>query len=164
MNVKFIPECFADTALVHFFLKNDDLYIHQRGVGEVANSMKSKAAASYRIIGIVDNDKRQPSYFQNFEAIETKGSITVKKIPQSEQYLIVLNPAIERFLLNCCQEIGLDLSTFNLPDDLKALTKITKDVNIKTNSDYQNLLNALLQEKSPDFVFLEQIFKGLKVL
>jgi hypothetical protein len=112
----------------------------------------------------VDNDKRQPSYFQNFEAIETKGNITVKKIPQSEQYLIVVNTAIERFLLNCCQGIGLDLSTFNLPDDLKALTKITKDVNIKTNPDYQNLLNALLEEKSPDFVFLDKIFNDLKVL
>ena len=80
----------------------------------------------------------------------------------SEQYLIMLKPALEAFLINSCKEISVELSDFELPNSLKELTAITKNVSIADNHKFKRLLKTL--KDSPTFQNLDLFFKELETI
>lgn len=162
MRVIFIPECYADTALTDFFLKENKLVMHQRGIAKVAAFMKNSGSKYARIVGIIDADKRQPLYFEEFSEKKRIGNVVLKQKNDSEQYLIVLQPELERFLITCSEELKLDLADFNLPTELEQLISITKNVSIANNHNFKRLLKALLE--SEDFKGLEEFLTSLKRL
>ena len=162
MKIVFIPECYADTTLIDFFLRDKSKRIHQRGNTKVADTMQKQAAQHYRIVGIVDADKRQPTYFQKIKEIKTFNNVALFQKDDSEQYLIMLKPALEAFLINSCKEISVELSDFELPNSLKELTAITKNVSIADNHKFKRLLKTL--KDSPTFQNLDLFFKELETI
>ncbi len=160
MNVIFIPECYADTTLTDFFLKDNKLVIHQRGISKVAAFMERSGSKYARLVGIIDADKRQPLYFKDFKEKKRIGNVVLKQKNNSEQYLIVLQPELERFLITCSEELKLDLADFNLPTELQHLIDITKNVSVANNHNFKRLLKALLE--SEDFKGLGQLLISLK--
>ena len=49
----------------------------------------------------------------------------------NHQNIIQISPAIERFFLKAADEKEIDITTYGLPNDLKSLTKMTKQISDK---------------------------------
>ena len=160
MRVIFIPECYADTALIDFFLRDKSKRLHQRAISKVASAMQSETSSYIRKIGVIDNDKNQPPFFKKFTEIKNSDNFSILHKPDTELYLIKLKPALEVFLINLCKEIGKQLSDFDLPNNLKQLTDITKDPSIANNPKFKRLLNEL--RETPTFQELKQFLSELQ--
>jgi hypothetical protein len=160
MRILFIPECYADTTLTDFFLRNKGLRMHQRGIAKVASIMEKSGSKYYRIVGIIDDDKRLPRYFNMFLEINRIGNVILRQKPNSEEYLIVIQPELERFLMNCSKKLNINLAEFNLPDSLEDFIAVTKNVAISDNHNFKKLLKSL--KDSEDFKGLEQFFTELQ--
>ena len=70
MNIAYniLPECFVDTAIVNALMKIEGCYVdplHCYGCNKVGDMMKNKLGDEFAL-GIIDNDKRQHSYNNNF--------------------------------------------------------------------------------------------------
>lgn len=90
-----IPECWADTLLIKtlgYTTPN-----HQSGVGQVNNIMNKDFKNKFAI-GIVDNDKRQPSDFKKFKELKKEYGLILKRKPNTKHYLIMVSPAVDKWL------------------------------------------------------------------
>ena len=63
-----IPECYVDTNLIETLVPTAKGYNHQKGCNNVVKVMKEKLSDKFAV-GIVDKDKRQVSYVNEFEEI-----------------------------------------------------------------------------------------------
>ncbi len=158
-KVRLIPECHADTALVRFLSDGFPNIDHEAGIGSVIKNFTDVKDRSYQLVGIVDNDKRKPPYLDDFQEISTTDSVSLQKKPGAEHYVIMLKPAIEKFLLNEAKSVGISLADFNLPVELKPLLKKTKKPQIEQNPDYQDLLSKLKELQAPGIVALEHFLQ-----
>jgi preprotein translocase subunit Sss1 len=164
MKIKFIPECYADTTLARFILRDNSLILHQRANSKVANTMEKDISKYYRLIGVIDDDKRQPLYFQQFKEVKKSDFVILKQKPNWEEYLIVLKPAIEKFILQCSIEAELNILDFDLPDSVPDLREITKTEKIETNVSFKRLLKEISENNSTNFEFLKSLFAELKII
>jgi hypothetical protein len=158
-KIRFLPECDIDTTLITFFVKNAAPIDHEPCIGDVANAMKNVKDKEFVLVGLIDNDKRKPKYFDDFEEISSNNDIIFKKKPQVEHYLLILDKASEKFILKNAQAVGINLEDYGFPSDLKSLTKLTKKENIKTNQNFQNLLQDLKNKSATGFLEIEKILK-----
>lgn len=62
-----IPECYIDTNLVETLVFTGGCN-HQKGCNQVAKVMQEKFANRFAV-GIIDADKRRPSYLNEFEKL-----------------------------------------------------------------------------------------------
>jgi hypothetical protein len=119
-----IPECFVDTCLTET-ITNAEHFNHQKGCNAVSKLMQEKFPEKFAL-GIVDKDKQLLSYLKEFDLLGTKASLFLYKHKSKHHYIIQIYPAIEEFILKSAKASKLKLSNYGLPDDLKQLTKITK--------------------------------------
>ena len=159
MKIRFLPECHVDTTLITFFVKNAAPIDHESGLNEVARAMKNVKDKEFLLVGLVDKDKIQPKYFDDFQEISSNHGVIFKQKPQTEHYLIILAPAFEKFLLQNITSIGLDLSNYGFPNDLKSLTKLTKKAAIKDDENFQKLLQDLKKSNAIGFIEIENILQ-----
>ncbi|MDQ6479637.1 hypothetical protein [Dyadobacter sp. LHD-138] len=159
-ELRFIPECYADTTLVRFLTKNDTRVIHASGYPEVGTTMRN-APADTMLIGFVDDDKRIPPYFGDFETIDIGDRVLFKKKVDMERYLIVVQRAIESFLLWNAEQVGIDLGDFGFPRDIKPLGNRLKSIQIEGDESFQMLLAALDNNNAPGFVRIRFILGQL---
>ena len=75
------------------------------------------------------------------------------KIPQE---LIILDKAVETFLLWNAKEIGIDVKDYGFANNPKQFGFSLKQVNIDNNQEYKRLLHDL--SNAPGFVMLREIF------
>ena len=162
MKARFISECYADTALLDFLLKDFQRCTHQNCIGDVANEMKSYLDDSEAVlVGVVDQDKSSvPKYFRQFEEKSYTDGVRFKKHPAHEQYLIALDPPLERFLLKAASAVNITLSEFGLPDELKEFIKETKNPNIGDSVYFRGLIEKLILLESPSILALQEIIRG----
>ena len=154
-RVRIIPECHADTALVKFFIRGFPYIDHEAGINNVVKNFSLVKDPTYCLVGLIDDDKRKPSYLGDFIEIKSLVNVSLRKKPDFEHYVIVLKPALERFLMHQSAVVGISPSDFNLPEDIKLFCKLTKRPQIETNQDYFNLLSALKEREAPEFLALE---------
>ncbi|MBC7568376.1 MAG: hypothetical protein H7319_01415 [Spirosoma sp.] len=161
----FLPECHADTALIRFLFPDPLLTIHTTGCPDVARTMKLPRADDYRLIGIVDNDKKLmmhcKGFFGYFDVIEEVDRLSVRKHPETAQHIVIIDKAIETFLLWNAAQISLDVSLFGFATDIKRLGNQLKTPAIETDPDYQKLLAELFDKKAPGFVSLQRVLTEL---
>ena len=141
-----VPECYIDTNLVEYLLDSQGVN-HQKGCNAVAKKMMESSLKDQFSIGIIDNDKRQHSYVSEFEEIAYTQHITLLKHKQRPHYFIKISPAMDRFILDCANEQGVNLKDYCLPSELDEFTKITKDVNVKNDNRFRSLFGALKDSK-----------------
>lgn len=138
-----LPECHADTLLIDLIgFKNPN---HQPSIGAVANTMKDKMEKQLAI-GVVDDDKRTPKYFEKFEIVESKDGLIRKKHPDNKHHIIVLQPAFEDWIFNAADDLGIDPKKYGISNK-KYFRKITKDQNVHKNDNVKQFLNAIKQKK-----------------
>ncbi len=161
----FLPECHADTALIRFLFPDPLLTIHTTGCPDVARTMKSPRADDYRLIGIVDNDKKLmvhcKGFFSHFTVIEERDKLSIRKNPTTAQHIIVIDKAIETFLLWNATQTGLNVALFGFSTDVKRLGNQLKTPAIETDPDYQELLAELFDKKAPGLVLLQRVLTEL---
>lgn len=110
MDLHVIPECYIDTRLVRSLVppQSKHGYNHQHGCSNVAKYMQTKLKGNFAL-GVIDKDKQQ-----------------LFKHSRENHFLIVIRPAMERWILNTAAVSGISLLDFDLPEDLNKLCDITK--------------------------------------
>lgn len=137
-----VPECYIDTNLTEFLLDSHGVN-HQKGCNAVAKKMMESNLKDQFSIGIIDNDKRQHSYVNEFTEIAHTQHVTLLKHKERPHYFIRISPAMDQFIMDCATEQGINLTDYGLPSELEAFTKITKDVKVKNDNRFKSLFVAL---------------------
>ena len=81
-----IPECYVDTNLIETLVPTAKGYNHQKGCNNVVKVMKEKLSDKFAV-GIVDKDKRQVSYVNEFEGNRTYGLPIFLQTPGQGSFL-----------------------------------------------------------------------------
>lgn len=141
-----IPECNVDTVFVEALGYRDPN--HAPSVTQVCVILEKKSAKE-RAIGFIDSDKKMPAYLDQFKPIASSADVKLLQHSNKLQYLVIVMPAMDKFLFNLCQELGIDLTKYRLPTQYKAFQELTKKESIRRNNDFRNLLNAICQKNPP---------------
>lgn len=147
MDFAVIPECYIDTKLIKAIVPptSKNGYNHQHGCNTVVNLMKGKLNDHFAL-GIVDKDKVELPYTQEFELIsEISNSLKLYKHTEKHHYLIFICPAAERWILDRAEESSISLEFFGLPNDLNELRKITKTSTSEEKDPYSSNLSGLFK-------------------
>lgn len=126
-----IPECFADTNLVQTLLRVKSVN-HQKSCGHVTNEMQKRFYDEFAV-GVIDLDKKQSQYSEDSVVIASSEEFSVCKHPNSHHYLIKIHNVLEKFIINCAKEQGLDCSALGIPMEKEELMKFTKKQEAKRN-------------------------------
>lgn len=141
-----IPECYVDTNLTETL--TGIVCNHQKGCANVVKQMKEKHADRFAL-GIIDKDKREVGYVSEFDIVAGNESIQVLKHKERPHYLIFIIPAVEGFILRAVGEMNVTLADYELPADLKALSRITKQQDSKRDPRFTRLFLALKDASGP---------------
>lgn len=164
-KIRLIPECYADTALVKIIANNHEPVDHVFGIPNVAKEMALGLVnqPDFVLIGFVDNDKRVPTYFDDFDIITVENKVVFKKKRYIEHYLLVIDKAIETFLIWNAQQVSIDLEKYGFTPNLKRLCQLMKRTTIGSDPNYLQLLADLHTRQAPGFITLERILNDFLV-
>lgn len=154
-----IPECYIDTNLIETLAPPQRKYNHQKGCPAVAKCMIEKFGNEFAI-GIIDKDKKEIKYLEEFNLLAANDSIYIYKHKEKHHYIIQVSPAVEVFILNAASELGVELKSFDIPSSLEELKKETKKVSAISSVKYRNLFKSL--RKASNFMKLTTLVKYLK--
>lgn len=144
-----IPECHVDTAFVEMLgYKNPN---HAPGITEVSSILK-KEKAKVRVIGFIDDDKKKPQFVKEFKCIKNFGNIKVLKHPTHKKFLVVVYPAMDKFIFDLSRSLDIKLNDYHLPTELGAFIRFTKQPSIIKDKNFKNLLNTIKQKKPTEVV------------
>ena len=157
------PECYADTALIQFLITDPLDVVHIYGIPNVAKELKEAYddIKPGRFIGVVDKDKRTPPYLLTFDPAVESNKICFKRKDNLPHYLIVIDKAIESFLLWNATQVSVNITDYGFPDEIKPLGKILKTSAIGANPDYLRLLTDLHARQAPGILTLERLLNDL---
>lgn len=136
-----IPECYVDTNLVETLVCNAGCN-HQKGCNQVAKVMQEKFADRFAV-GIIDADKRRPSYLNTFNEIASSGHIKLFRHSDRPHFMILVHPAIDGFILSCAENGSVDLADYDLSPVLKKFTAQTKNVMSNKDSRFKRLFKSM---------------------
>ena len=162
-NPQVLPECYADTALIQSLVPDPLLVVHIYGIPNVAKELREaqKQQKNNRMVGVVDKDKRTPPYLLTFDTVYELNKVCLKRKDDSNIYLIVIDKAIESFLLWNAAEVSIDITTYGFPNEIKPLGKALKTTAIGSDADYLRLLTDLHALQAPGILTLERILNDL---
>jgi hypothetical protein len=156
-TLNIVPECFVDTKIAEI-LGQVKKCNHQSGCGGVANVLKNKLQDKFSM-GIIDEDKNKgphAKYFSEFKLIIEKNNLILKKHNSKEQYLILICPEVEEWLLADSKKVKINPADYGLKNQLADFVKKTKNRNIDKNEGFYRFIKALLREESPSITTLKQ--------
>ncbi|PWV49510.1 hypothetical protein [Chitinophaga sp. S165] len=155
MDQDVIPECFVDTNLIETLVPPKVRYNHQKGCGKVARVMKEDFLDRFAV-GIIDKDKNEVDYLKEFKIVCKIGGLILHRHtnPSKHHYIIQINPAMERFIVDNAASVNISLSDFDLPVELDQLKRVSKTVNTKNDERFKRLFNAMQQAGASDIVRL----------
>ncbi len=136
-----IPECYIDTNLVETLVCHGGCN-HQKGCNQVAKIMQEKYADRFAV-GMIDADKRQPSYLNDFNQIASSHHLDLLRHSDRPHYVIRVQPAADGFILACVQEAQIEMSEYGLSPVLKEFTSQTKNVMSNKDPRFKRLFKAL---------------------
>ena len=150
-----VPECYVDTRLAEILTQSSKKFNHQKGHGNVANKMLFDLQNEFAL-GIIDNDSikvRKAKYFSNFVSIKNENNLILEKHPYQKHYLIIIDPVIEKWLLNNANAVNV--APKNLGVQLQDLINFTKQKNIYENNDFTVFIKELIKQQAPGIITLK---------
>jgi hypothetical protein len=158
-----IPECYADTNLIETLVppSQGKGYNHQMGCNKVASKMQNDLKDSFAL-GIIDKDKREVRYLDEFEPINKRENLFLYKHKTNHHYIIQISPAIEKFILIEAVEKSINLEEFGLSNDLEKLIKVTKKATSKKEPCLSLLFKELVRKEASQVVVLSKWILYLK--
>ncbi len=164
-KVVFIGEGNAEKLLLRSFGMPLDQYHGGSGSPSISAFMrKRESVRDLVIVGITDNDKTQPPYFDAFKEVERGNDLILKKHPGFEFYLVFVCPAFEAWLLKAAQAASIHPQTYGLPDTPKKLHKVTEKPELEQNEKYKEFFASVQKANPPDFQTMSDWLKKLKRL
>jgi hypothetical protein len=161
MDLDVIPECYVDTNMIETLVSPDQRYNHQKGCGTVAKVMKENFKDDFAL-GIIDKDKKQLDYLNEFDEISQKGSLILHKHKTRNHFFIQICPAMEKFMINSAKEVGLNLNDFGLSSELNELKKQAKSTTSKEDIRFKKLVKELVRNSATDIKRLQSWVSYLK--
>lgn len=155
MKTGIFTECYADTLMLKIITRNNPGLQHHRGCNNVSKTMQTKYSDALAI-GIIDHDKKLPSYLNEFTQIEISGLLKFYKHPTRLHYFITISPAIENFILETATQSNINLTDYNLPADLNGLKTVTKSETSSRNANLERFYKALVQNNAAGFSKIAQ--------
>lgn len=143
-----LPECFVDTNIVNTFLAMEGVHLdtnHCHGCNKVGNMMQGKLKDEFAL-GVIDNDKKQHSYNNQFNLLGKTEHLELLKHNSKHHYLIRVSPAMDGFILDVANKQKIDMSDYELPDKLKDFTVITKDAKAKDCKNLKRLFKDMVDD------------------
>lgn len=156
-RIRLYPECHADTTLITYFMADSQIIEHSAGINEVSKSLETVRSDATMLVGIVDNDKHKPRYLQQFELISEENKVCFRHKPKSNQYLIIIDKAIESFILWNAAQVNINVADYGFSLEVKKLGARLKSQAIETDSNYLQLLSDLRTRQAPGFQTLVRI-------
>jgi hypothetical protein len=156
-----MPECYIDTTLVKSLLDAD--VNHKHSCTEVSREMEKGHYKDAFAVGIIDNDKRKLSYIESFDEIGRTDNLTFLKHRDKHQYIIKVgkeHKAMETFIKENVDAIGMKMEDFDLPSDLAELIEQTKE-SVSTQKDPRILKLCRTMRQSPEVVKLQDVLEYL---
>lgn len=135
-----LPECYVDTNLIEYLL--DAGVNHQHSCSKVVGQLKTTFSNSFAV-GIIDKDKVELGYVKECDTIAKTEHLTLFRHKTYPQYLVMVAPAIDGFILDCAKKEGVDPQMFGIPVELKEFTRLTKTVTSNTDPRFKGLFAAL---------------------
>lgn len=163
MDLSIIPECYIDTNLIETIVPSAKGYNHQKGCGTVARLMKRKFHDMFAV-GIIDKDKRLIKYLEEFKIeIESENlQLFRHKDLKRHHYMIVINPAIERWILTNVEQASISLKDFDIPTEFEEFKKITKRITSKKDEKLKKLFIELKKCNPINVAILSKWIEYLK--
>ncbi len=145
-------ECKPDKALV-MSLGIPKKYI--RHVGGKSNICK-RLERGYGLKGLMDEDplSTQPPYIKSLEVINELSNFKILHDPHRNNYVIMLSPRLEEWILKIAKEVNINVSNYGLPTNADDLHKV---INVKLEN-FRKLLSDL-RDRSKAIKDLERILK-----
>ena len=85
--------------------------------------MKEKFSDEFAV-GVMDKDKRVMDYMSHFNlVIDIENQLELLKHPQKPHYIILICPAVEKWLIQSAEEVAIVLTDFGLPHNFLKITK-----------------------------------------
>lgn len=127
------------------------------GKGNVCNKLEKEKNCK----GLVDEDplSSQHSYFKKLGHKEVKNEIKLFFDQKNKNYLIILCPVVEKWILKAATEVKLNTSKYNLPDNSNELYK-TLHADNKRYKNLERLIKDIIKQKSSMLKTLEGFLKG----
>ena len=165
-TIRFLAEGFLEEAIIKFCKIPPNLIENTKGMQALDITMLAieKIAYNCKVVGLVDRDKSNvPDYFSEFveDTSKTVPNLAYKEHPEKPHILIVVSPAMEKWLLETAERNGVNIENYGFPSDLKSLKKHTKKPEIVRDTAFQDFLTELL-EKSPELQTLKEWLTALK--
>lgn len=154
-----IPECYVDTSMVETLLETEGVN-HQKGCFMVASVMDGKYSDGFAV-GVIDFDKKRPTYLNGFEELASSEHLTLMKHKSRSHYVVYVKPAMDGFILSQVAVAGIDLSEYELPSELKSFTRITKTITTKWDGRFKRLFHDLRDCR--EMIILSQVLNYLKM-
>jgi hypothetical protein len=164
MDFHFIPECYVDTNLIETLVPPTNRgYNHQKGCSTVAKTMlEHNQLKDGFAVGIIDKDRREVDYSKQFDILADIGQLQILKHPDKHHYFIRIAPAIEKWIIQNAEEVGINLKDYGLSSDLKTLCKIAKTVDSKSDVKFKQLFKDLKNKEASGIVKLTEWLSYLK--
>lgn len=164
--VRFIVEDSGHKMLFELFVPKG-ISIQKAGTITATPDKMQKAILKVEtVVGVIDNDKRQPPYFNHFKEISHENSVILKqkfeKGKATNEFLIILKPAVEKFIVENIQQTDMKLpekaDNFNLFKDRMKSREVENDTEII------QFLRKLKKKNSNGFQTLENIINRFLAL
>lgn len=158
-----LPECYVDTKVAEM-ISQSSKYNHQHGCGQIANQLKNTFKNKVAL-GIIDEDRDKgpiANYFLEFIEVKSENGLILKRHTERAQYLILICPEIEEWLLNNANFVEVDPIYYNLPKHLQEFKHITKKQNINTNIGFYQFIKTLLIKEAPGIITLRNWIEAFK--
>ena len=163
MDFHIIPECYVDTTLIETIVPPKIGYNHQMGCPNVAKKMtEDKFLKDDFALGIIDKDKKEIEYAKLFEEIADRNQLKLLKHPNKHHYFIVIIPAMEKWIMHNAEEVGVNLSDYDLPNDFEMLKKQSKSTKTKKDDRFRRLFKALKKQEASGVMLLMAWINYLK--
>jgi hypothetical protein len=144
---RILPECYGDTLLIEILGYSKPNHQQPGGINRVLDTLEKKYPGQ-TAVGIIDKDKKiTPAYFQNFQKQKETNHLILRKHRQRNHYLILVIPALERFLLTAAAECGIPDT--EIPFTEKRLKDISKTQHADSNQQLKQFMNRIIQKKAP---------------
>lgn len=161
-NQCIIPECYIDSCLAEVLLFAGKNHVtHQKGNGTVAREMKERFGDTF-CIGIIDEDRRQLDYLKEFSLSKETNHLKLWKHKNKHHYIIQLRPVIEEWIINNCNNAGINLADFKLPANVNQLVKISKSATSKSDQRFINLFKEMMKREVEAILELKKWLEYLK--
>ena len=123
-----LVECKPDMALVNCLGVSMKEIIHCGNKSRICKRLERTRGQ----IGLVDEDpySAQPPYISKLKIINNKSGFKILYDPRRNNYLIILSPRLEEWILRAAKEAGVNVKKYGLPpggDDLHRVVNLRID-------------------------------------